>query len=1509
MHNKALVAAENELLGLSKHQHHHIVALQGIRSFVDHTDLVIQVLEDFVEGSTLVSVMKETGPVPIPRLKLITSGLLSALDFLHDHAVVHKDLRPSSIFIDRKQRVRLADFSLDKKLYDIVCTITNATPLDALPLPMGRSGKKQDVYRLGLLLLSLAQGVLVEEMVPDIASPEITQKFPLLFCDFLVRCLDQDERSRWSVKQLIDHEFLKRKEEDDVREESRKKEEEEKRKKEREEEDEDEIPIVTSADASGQSRLTNEFEVLRWIGKGGFGDVIKVRNKLDAGLYAIKRIPLNPKSKQLTKKITREVKLLSRLNHDNVVRYFNSWIETCMEDFDPNSTTEPPTSTGTSDTDRKPPTTPSSGDPAQKGGSRKRGGGRLAELKGPDKNENSLGLVDDVECNVPPPADSDSWARSGEDESQHDLGSDSDDDSDDNSVDDSDSEEDDDDDDTDVFGFSFGLSFDSDDHDAGVVFDRSGLSRPGSALSSVKEEASERVASPSKNGLGRWQYLYIQMEFCEKSTLRNAIDSGELHKDVRRVWKLFREIVEGLAYIHEQGLIHRDLKPVNVFLSSEDHVKIGDFGLATTRALASASGNVTQNTTLGSPHGPVAAEEDKSKDSDLFSPSGEAINTADESMTGKVGTALYVAPELMSDAAGHPAAGAATGRLFYTQKVDMYSLGICFFEMCYRPLTTSMERITIISNLRLPTIQFPEPTPDFDLLLHKSQARVIRWLLTHDVSFRPSAADLLSSDSLPRPPLEEAQFVESLKRALSQTGSANYHKLMGSLFDRNLTVSQDQCWDLDLQQSKSSSSSSSKSFSVTSREEATATSRLEAIFAKHGAVRVKTPLLLPKSLLVVDARLLQFEQTVQVLDSNGMVSLLPYSTRLGFARYVARHEYITRLKRFAIDRVYHRRQTQLVHPKEFVECAFDIVTESPGNLIADAEILLLVQEVLTAFPVLGVKNFLVKLNHPQLVKAILLHHGVPEEKFPPLFQLLTEARSSPSSNSKFKIQLELEKLSLQDGTIQALYGLLFETEGPLSRVAAALRPITRSKGLASSLARTGLHELETVISNCSHLGVKLQLILDLGMVNFIQHFSGVFFCVCSTLATKVTRKKKSSAATRSVLAFGGRYDDLVALFRRPTATSAAGSTAEVGSARPQSVAGVSMAFASLLSAIKEETDLAIPSTCEVYVASLGHRLHVKETLQLLRSLWSLHISADSASDPAQSLEDLHALGRSEGVSCLVLFKDEGDDDVSARLHLCIDAGVGNAAGRWLEKRCGISELPEVIHQHLKDVRASAAEAEASRTAVVDSGAGDLGGSNSTSNSSLTYSSTSAGGSALNSTNASGSHHPSSSSNAVLPTTSYAAKHFPLDIRFALEDAKKETKKDSNKFSTNDKKRYESKIHAKVHSSTLSHLFRTTGTIPVVACDLPLVVVKTIAAYIDLSTGGNENGGGHNQLKNAAVAAVVEKHQRYRKYVEEVLDLVFDLRWASSKAGGSGSKGVMRPVILFSLKDEGFKILL
>lgn len=83
-----------------------------------------------------------------------------------------------------------------------------------------------------------------------------------------------------------------------------------------------------------------------------------------------------------------------------------------------------------------------------------------------------------------------------------------------------------------------------------------------------------------KSAITRSQKFFVFLKIWLCLTFRNAIDD-DLYKDESRVWRLLREVVEGLAYIHQQGIIHRDLKPVNLFIDSHDHVKIGDFGLAT----------------------------------------------------------------------------------------------------------------------------------------------------------------------------------------------------------------------------------------------------------------------------------------------------------------------------------------------------------------------------------------------------------------------------------------------------------------------------------------------------------------------------------------------------------------------------------------------------------------------------------------------------------------------------------------------------------------------------------------------------------------------------------------------------------------------------------------------------------------------------------------------------------------------------------------------------------------
>jgi len=47
--------------------------------------------------------------------------------------------------------------------------------------------------------------------------------------------------------------------------------------------------------------------------------------------------------------------------------------------------------------------------------------------------------------------------------------------------------------------------------------------------------------------------------------------------------------------------------------------------------------------------------------------------------------------------------------------VDLYSLGVIFFEMCYRPMMTGMERIKTLTSLRLLTIELPDDFNELEL--------------------------------------------------------------------------------------------------------------------------------------------------------------------------------------------------------------------------------------------------------------------------------------------------------------------------------------------------------------------------------------------------------------------------------------------------------------------------------------------------------------------------------------------------------------------------------------------------------------------------------------------------------------------------------------------------------------------------------------------------------------------------------------------------------------------------
>lgn len=91
--------------------------------------------------------------------------------------------------------------------------------------------------------------------------------------------------------------------------------------------------------------------------------------------------------------------------------------------------------------------------------------------------------------------------------------------------------------------------------------------------------------------------LFIAMACYEGETLKERIERGPMAID--EAIDLARQIAAGLAAAHEQGIVHRDVKPSNIFITSQSQVKILDFGLA--KILTDVSRLTRTGSAMGTP--------------------------------------------------------------------------------------------------------------------------------------------------------------------------------------------------------------------------------------------------------------------------------------------------------------------------------------------------------------------------------------------------------------------------------------------------------------------------------------------------------------------------------------------------------------------------------------------------------------------------------------------------------------------------------------------------------------------------------------------------------------------------------------------------------------------------------------------------------------------------------------------------------------------------------------------
>lgn len=203
----AVEQLRREVDATSRIHHPNVVQLHDFgRSVEGHYYLSLEL----VDGESLAAALHRGGPLPVARALAYARGILEALQAAHRLHLIHRDLKPGNVLVDRRDQARVTDFGMARSLHDssghdqIAGTPAYMSPEQCEGKPLdGRT----DLYSFGVTLYHMLSGALpyrdtsgdpfklalspdrvpLEQHVPDIA-PELVA--------IVARCLAIDPAAR-----------------------------------------------------------------------------------------------------------------------------------------------------------------------------------------------------------------------------------------------------------------------------------------------------------------------------------------------------------------------------------------------------------------------------------------------------------------------------------------------------------------------------------------------------------------------------------------------------------------------------------------------------------------------------------------------------------------------------------------------------------------------------------------------------------------------------------------------------------------------------------------------------------------------------------------------------------------------------------------------------------------------------------------------------------------------------------------------------------------------------------------------------------------------------------------------------------------------------------------------------------------------------------------------------------------------------------------------------------------
>jgi serine/threonine-protein kinase len=123
------------------------------------------IVMEYLEGQTLGHLMQTIRPMPQPDALKIASRICEALHYMHEHDVVHRDLKPDNVMICNDGSIRIMDFGIAKMESARRLTFGGFTPAMGTPDYMApeqvkgkRGDRRTDIYSLGAILYEMVTG-------------------------------------------------------------------------------------------------------------------------------------------------------------------------------------------------------------------------------------------------------------------------------------------------------------------------------------------------------------------------------------------------------------------------------------------------------------------------------------------------------------------------------------------------------------------------------------------------------------------------------------------------------------------------------------------------------------------------------------------------------------------------------------------------------------------------------------------------------------------------------------------------------------------------------------------------------------------------------------------------------------------------------------------------------------------------------------------------------------------------------------------------------------------------------------------------------------------------------------------------------------------------------------------------------------------------------------------------------------------------------------------------------